>query len=227
MKKFLTLFLALLTLAIHVAVAETITLGNGAWLIGEDIPAGHYKITKKQWGTIVMCDVVDDNWQADLDASTVVRWLDTKSEYVLKDGLYLCISSGRFSFTPITLTYEQEASNTYKKLLNACHNAMWNNYEDKELHEQPVPDGTYRVGVDIPSGNWCIRYFDTFSKTVTITQSGIKTRLRIYSPAASVYTPDKLTHTFLQLKTGDTITIESEKGNAGLFFIPLADYHIK
>lgn len=218
--KRIAVFLLAILFAMPMAMAETITLGDGTWVVGEDIPAGYYKIKSLSWGTMVMCDVINDSLEADLDASTIVRWLDTKKEFLLKEGLYICVDNGQFTFTPVELTPKQQENKTYTALTAARQNAAFNNYENKEYYECSVSAGTYTVGVDIPEGYWCIRYFNTFTKTITVTQNGVKTRFRIFSPSNSAYTPDKLTHSFLDLKAGDTITIEVEKGDNGLFFIP-------
>ena len=124
-------------------------------------------------------------------------------------------------------TAAQQANTTYKGLLEARKEALWNNFEDKEQHVYDVDVGTHKVGVDIPAGNWCIRYFDTFPKTVTITHNFVRTRLRIYSPSMKGYTPDMLTHSYLKLAEGDTVKIEADKGNVGLFFIPLSNDYLE
>ena len=225
MKKFLVFLLLLLL--IPSAYAESIKFGTGTWVVGEDISEGHYKIKSIGFGTMVLCDVVNEELKADIDASSTVIWLDNKSECVLKDGLYLCVESGHFTFTPIEPSVEQKTNKTYSTLLAARHNAIFDNYNNKESFEVSVSAGEYVVGVDIPEGNWCIRYFDAFTKTVTIKQNSESIRIRIFSPAGHSYTPDKLTHSFLKLKDGDVVTIEADKGNGGLFFIPLAEYHIE
>ena len=227
MRRLIALLLTLICLCSTTAQADGITLGKGTWVIGVDIPAGYYKITEKKMGYMVTCDVIDAFRNANLDASSVYRWLDSKPECILKEGMYLCIGMGQYTFTPITLTAAQQANTTYKGLLEARKEALWNNFEDKEQHVYDVDVGTYKVGVDIPAGNWCIRYFDTFPKTVTVTHNFVRTRLRIYSPSMKGYTPDMLTHTYLKLADGDTVKIEADKGNVGLFFIPLSNDYLE
>lgn len=227
MRRLIALLLTLICLCTTTAQADGITLGLGTWVIGEDIPAGYYKITStNRIQYIVLCDVINALGKPDFNSTTgTFRYLDSKPECVLKDGMYLHIGIGQYTFTPITMTAEQQASETYKGLLEARKEAIWNNYEDKEQHQYPVATGTYKVGVDIPAGNWCLKYFCTFPKTVTITHNFVKTRIRIYSPSMNGYTPDMLTHTYLKLAEGDTVKIEADKGNVGLYFFPLShDY---
>lgn len=198
---------------------HSITLGYGTWIVGEDIPAGHYKIDSDSWQAI-MCDRITVSREADLNTSETVFYIDTKDEAVLLDGLYICISSGSVTFTKIDYTNAQLSNETFSNLLQMRLFAILGSYENAEQYRWGVYAGTYTVGVDIPEGSWQIRYFDILSDTITITHNGRKTRIVLVSPESSGYSPEMLTATYLPLYNGDTVTIDGSKSRGAVFFIP-------
>lgn len=219
MRRFLLIALAFLLMIPTIACAETITLDHGTWIVGEDIPEGHYKLESSSWYA-VMCDKIKSNGDADLNESEIVCYLDSKKEAYLPAGMYICIDNGSIKFKEITYSTKQLSNKTFKSLLYSKQQAILYSYENAQQYRCPVYAGTYTVGVDIPEGSWQIRYFDLLSDTITITHNGTKSRIVIYSPDSASYTPDQLTTAYFPLYKGDTVTISGEKGTGAVFFIP-------
>jgi hypothetical protein len=245
MKKFLSLFLSFLLVLVMVQAsadsnwhiwlseenlfpdnAQKITLTVGTWEVGKDIPAGYYRLSASSLCTAFMSDTINELGEAQLSGQ--FKWIDNKPEFILRDGFYIQINWGKITFTPIVLTTEQEENETYMQLTECRLNAMWDVYECEELFGWGVDVGTYVVGLDIPAGNWQIRYGDMFAKTLTVTHNGEKQRCTIYSPSGNFYRHDLLTATYMELEEGAVIEIEETTRNYGsLVFIPMAPHLFK
>lgn len=220
MRKILLVLAFLLCISSTSAASEDpVTLGIGTWIIGEDIQPGHYIIVPDATYA-VMFDQVKPDMKADLNASKTVFYLDDKDEAVLLDGMYIYILDGNIYFEPIKYTQDQMDNKTFSALLSMRQAAILSQYESVDQYRHGIYGGTYTVGVDIPAGKWQIRYFDLLSDTVTVTSNGVKTRIRLFSPNDSVYTPDLLTAAYFTLEDGDTVHITDTKGRGAVFFIP-------
>lgn len=96
---------------------QEVTVPQGVWLVGEDIPAGHWTIkTKANNANIVLCTALDDTgknvdvWKSDFYHSEYIsspdyKYFDRNSDKAeidldLKAGTYVIIDMGSVIFTP-------------------------------------------------------------------------------------------------------------------------------
>lgn len=211
MKKVLALLMAFLM--ISPAMAETITLSAGIWLIGKDIPAGYYTTSGDDLLSIGMYDVLTEDGKADWkESSALSQSIFINSECVLLDGYYLLIEDGNATFSPIKPTEQQLQNDTYTDLLNNRQQYILGNYGVFNLVHY-LHEGSYTVGVDIPAGSWCIES-DILSEPTTVTiQDGSKVeKYQLVSPLFTPYQPGDLTAVYLPLREGMVVTI-SQSGD--------------
>lgn len=96
---------------------QEVTVPQGVWKVGVDIPAGHWTIkTDASYASITLCSVLDetgknaDIWNSDfyeLESITSPNsWMydatsdRTEVDYELKSGTYVIIDGGNVIFTP-------------------------------------------------------------------------------------------------------------------------------
>ena len=96
---------------------QEVTVPQGVWKVGKDIPAGHWTIkTEASYATITICTALDetghdvDIWASDFYDYKQIRnpkgkYFDetsdkSEADYDLKDGTYLIIDNGNVVFTP-------------------------------------------------------------------------------------------------------------------------------
>lgn len=96
---------------------QEVTVPMGVWIVGEDIPAGHWTIkTDASYATILICDALNDSgkggdvWKSDIYefesiASPNGLFFDpvsdrTEIDFKLKKGMYVIIDGGNVIFSP-------------------------------------------------------------------------------------------------------------------------------
>ena len=96
---------------------QEVTVPMGVWVVGEDIPVGHWTIkTNASYATVLICDALDatgkgaDIWNSDIYkmesiASPNGLFFDpisdrTEIDFNLKKGMYVIIDGGNVIFSP-------------------------------------------------------------------------------------------------------------------------------
>ena len=106
--------------AVLVLIVVAVIIGvvpMGVWVVGEDIPVGHWTIkTNASYATVLICDALDatgkgaDIWNSDIYkmesiASPNGLFFDpisdrTEIDFNLKKGMYVIIDGGNVIFSP-------------------------------------------------------------------------------------------------------------------------------
>lgn len=96
---------------------QEVTVPQGVWMVGKDIPSGHWTIkTVASWACVELCTALDetgkdvDLWVSEFYHSEHVanpksKYFDPTSDkaetdLVLKDGTYVIVDGGNVIFTP-------------------------------------------------------------------------------------------------------------------------------
>ena len=166
----------------------SIGLGNGTYLVGEELPAGTYRVSVMRSGWSELCVYRDgdcvDRWENDKPPS------ETESRYMTwTEGQYLVAKGSGFMCTTI-----EEIPHEFSDYMGSY-----------DPYECVLSEGRYRVGSELPEGNYTFYHYGDEPVTLESSRSAGEGGVSVTLDQAAV--PASVRYQGVRLKRGDILEV--------------------